>query len=264
MKCIAFFIAALCATSPTFAQSELNVSIVSGEFVQPAEPPPAVSDEPAPPAPGPIESETDTSTDAAKPPTTKPKPPAPPSPYKGVYYDNDFAYLTAANNEYFYCGDGLKRNALGKCWLLDFGGEYRLRHHHEVNLRGSNLSGASDDFLLHRTRLFANMEYGNWFRFYGEAIDAVSEFEDLPPRNIEENRFDALNLFVDGLLYDTCQGQWRGRIGRQESTVSSGSSRRSIGRTRGARSTGPKSLQKPDLGPRRFPHTTRPILAARR
>jgi hypothetical protein len=155
-------------------------------------------------------------TTSQPPPAPKPKPPAAPSPYKGVFYDNDFSYLVAADNEFCYCGDALKRNGLGECWLFDLGGEYRMRYHHEENLRGTNLSGASDEFLLHRTRLFANLEYGNWFRFYGEAIDAVSEFEDLPPRNIEENRFDALNLFVDGLLYDNGGGEWWGRIGRQE------------------------------------------------
>src|SRR5262249_48537333 len=36
------------------------------------------------------------------------------------------------------------------------------------------------------------------------------------PRTIEENRFDALNLFVDGLLYNDCEGKLWGRVGRQE------------------------------------------------
>jgi hypothetical protein len=75
------------------------------------------------------------------------RPPAtPPSPYKGVFYDNDFSYLTASDVADGYLGDGLKRNAIGDCWMLDVGGEYRLRHHHEVNLRGTDLSGRSDDF----------------------------------------------------------------------------------------------------------------------
>jgi hypothetical protein len=212
MKCFALVVAAFLTTAPIFAQSEPEVSIVAAELAQPAVAP---LDELQPQTPEAAPAEVD-APPAAAPAASKPKPAVAPSPYKGVYYDNDFSYLTSPGNEYFFCGDAVKRNALGECWLLDLGGEYRLRHHHEVNLRGSNLSGASDDFLLHRTRLFANLEYGNWFRFYGEAIDAVSEFEELPPRNIEENRFDALNLFADGLLYDSGGGEWWGRVGRQE------------------------------------------------
>lgn len=154
-------------------------------------------------------------TAAPKPRASKPPAP-PPSPYKILSSDNDFSYLQSPDGADCYLGDSLKQNAIGDCWMLDFAGEYRLRHHHEVNLRGSDLSGRSDDFLLHRTRLYANAQYGNWLRFYAEAIDAVSEFEDFPPRTIEENRFDALNLFADGLLGTTEVGEWWGRVGRQE------------------------------------------------
>jgi len=144
------------------------------------------------------------------------KPSEPPKPYKGVFYDNDFSYLDKPGNKFFYFGDSLKRIHCGDCWVMDFGGEYRARYQHESNLRGSNLSGLSDSFLLHRTRLFANADYSNAFRLYAEAIDANSEFEDFPPRTIEENRFDALNLFGDALLLDTGEGMWTGRVGRQE------------------------------------------------
>jgi hypothetical protein len=169
-----------------------------------------------PPVEDGIEQDSQSSATAAPTPSGAKPPTAPPSPYKTLFYDNDFSYLLSPDGADCYLGDCLKRNAIGDCWILDLGGEYRLRHHHEVNLRGSDLSGRSDDFLLHRTRLYANAEYGNWFRFYGEAIDAVSEFEDFPPRNIEENRFDALNLFADGLLTTTADGEWWGRVGRQE------------------------------------------------
>jgi hypothetical protein len=186
-------------------------------LVQPPEPPLGLPSNPAPYSPQAIEDPTAPPPAAlAAPPAAAKKPAAPPAPYKGVFYDNDFSYLTKPDNKYCYLGDCLKRNACGDCWLIDLGGEYRARHHHEVNLRGSNLSGLDDDFLLHRTRLYANVEYSNWFRFYGEAIDATSEFEDFTPRTIEENRFDALNLFVDGLISDYGGGELWGRVGRQE------------------------------------------------
>jgi hypothetical protein len=149
-------------------------------------------------------------------PSSPKKAAAPPSPYKPLFYDNDFSYLNGPGEFDCYVGDSLKQNVLHECWLLDLGGEYRARYHNESNLRGSDLSGRSDEFLLHRTRAYANLKYSDRFRFYGEAIDAVSEFENFPPRTIEENRFDALNLFADGLLLGGGEGEWWGRVGRQE------------------------------------------------
>lgn len=135
--------------------------------------------------------------------------------YKGVFYDNDFSYLDNPDNKQFYLGDAFKQMHVGDCWLVDVGGEYRMRGQNEDNLRNINFADFDDDFLLQRTRLFVNARYGDCFRFYGEAIDAVSDGEDHPPRTIEENRFDALNLFADALLYEG-DGKWWGRVGRQE------------------------------------------------
>lgn len=147
---------------------------------------------------------------AVKPPAKKK--PAPPPPYKGMFYDNDFKQLA----EDKYLGHQLKRLECGDCWTLDLGGEYRARYQNESNLRGTNFSNRSDEFLLHRTRLYANAEYSNLFRLYAEGIDAVSNYEEFAPRTIEENRFDALNLFGDALLVDSGDGTWKGRVGRQE------------------------------------------------
>ncbi len=137
--------------------------------------------------------------------------------YKGVFYDNDFKYLNAPQNQENFLGDQFKQVSIGECWTVDVGGEYRMRQHHEVNLVGSNLSNSNEnDFLLQRTRLYTNVRWADSFRFFGEAIDATSSFENFPPRTIEENRFDSLNLFVDGLLTDPGNGQLWGRAGRQE------------------------------------------------
>jgi hypothetical protein len=144
------------------------------------------------------------------------KAPEVPKPHKPLFYDNDFSYLEKPNNQFFYYGDSFKRIPVGDCWTMDVGGEYRARYHHESNLRGSDLSGRSDSFLLHRTRVYGNAEYGDFIRLYAEGIDATSEFENFPPRTIEENRFDALNLFGDVKLLDNGDGKWRMRVGRQE------------------------------------------------
>src|SRR6185437_16333367 len=69
--------------------------------------------------------------------------------YKRLYYDNDFTYLNDPANREFYLGDIFKQMRVGprRQAVLDLGGEYRLRDHHEFNLREHNLTGLSDDFL---------------------------------------------------------------------------------------------------------------------
>jgi len=203
------------------AQGELSPPrVAADEYALPPSPPAIATD-------GAVQVDTSTTTtataaelnsaEAAPAPAPAPKKKPKPAPYKGVFYDNDFKYLDdPKNTEPEYLGDCLKRLHCGDCWTWDFGGEFRLRHHVENHLRGSNLSGRSDDFLLERTRLYANGEYAGWLRLYAEAIDANSDFERYTPRPIEENRFDALNLFIDARVWDGCNGDLWVRGGRQE------------------------------------------------
>jgi hypothetical protein len=140
-----------------------------------------------------------------------------PNPYKGLFYDNDFKYLENPHNtEPDRLGDRLKRNPLGPWITWDIGGEYRLRQHSENNIRSPALIGLDDDFLLHRTRIYLNLEIGENYRLFAEAIDAVSNYERFAPRTIEENRFDALNLFFDARLSQAFGGDLWARVGRQE------------------------------------------------
>jgi len=127
-----------------------------------------------------------------------PKKPAT-DPYKGVFYDNDFSYLEDPSNSEYHFGDFWKRRNLGERAVFDVGGEYRVRQHNEHILTRDN------NFLLERTRIYGNLEVEGWIRLYGEAIDATSARENLPPRSTEENRFDALNLFAT-YAYTTAAG----------------------------------------------------------
>jgi hypothetical protein len=95
-----------------------------------------------------------------------------PSPYKTLFFENDFSYLDDPKFNDYRLGDSWKRLRVGCRTWIDVGGEYRLRHHHEVNLRNSSLTGLSDDFLLGRTRTYLDLKHGGWARFYGEMIDA--------------------------------------------------------------------------------------------
>lgn len=136
--------------------------------------------------------------------------------HKGVFYDNNFDYLCDPCYTDWHLGDNLKRLAIGDSITLDVGGQYRLRSHNERNHRGLGLTGRDDDFLLHRTRLYVNAEIGSRVRVYAEMLDAVSNYENLAPRPIEENRTDLQNLFVDAVALDGYRGKLTARVGRQE------------------------------------------------
>lgn len=136
--------------------------------------------------------------------------------YQGVFYDNDFRYLNSPNLDEFFLGDAWKQIPLGDAWMVDLGGEYRLRQQNESRLRYNDLRGLSDNFLLQRTRLYTSVKYGGFARFYGEALDATSSWQDYVPRPIEVNRFDALNLFAEARVSNAGDGELWVRGGRQE------------------------------------------------
>ena len=130
--------------------------------------------------------------------------------YKGVFYANDFSYLSdPCYDGPAFLGDSLKGLMGGK---LDIGGEARMRYHSENNHRGLGLTGNDDDFFLTRYRMFANLRVNQFFRIYGEYLYADSGGETFNNRPIEENRGEIQNLFVDTKLLDNLTF----RAGRQE------------------------------------------------
>ena len=135
--------------------------------------------------------------------------------YKPLFYNNDFSYINDPCYDQWWPGDHFKQMCIGHC-MVDVGGQYRARQMSEQNFRGLGLTGNTDNFLLHRSRLFTNVKFGNGIRFYFEGIDAESNYEEFPPRPIEVNRSDILNIFVDAPLLRLDSGTLNGRVGRQE------------------------------------------------
>ena len=144
------------------------------------------------------------------------------SPYKGVYFANDFSYLddpclsrNDPRDSFSRFVDQWKRVKVGSSIVVEFGGEYRIRYHDENNHAKTKLNGADNDFTLSRLRLYMNTKIGKSVRIYAEVVDAASVGEDLPPRGIEVNRWDVLNAFVE---YRTGgpDGKIMLRVGRQE------------------------------------------------
>ena len=135
--------------------------------------------------------------------------------HKPLFYLNDFSYLSDPCYDGHLLGDSLKRLG-GPGFMVDLGGQYRARVHREENHRGLGITGGDDDFLLHRLRLYANMEIGENIRVFAETLHADSNYEDFNPRPIEENSFDVQNLFIDAKLLDGGDSKLVARVGRQE------------------------------------------------
>lgn len=136
--------------------------------------------------------------------------------YKPLFFDNDFSYLNDPAYSGWNLGDRFKQIGSPDGLLLDLGGQYRMRYQGERNMRGLGLTGNDDDFLLYRTRLFANARFGDRLRVYSEFIDAESNYENFASRIIDVNRADFLNLFVDLTLPEFPEGELTARVGRQE------------------------------------------------
>lgn len=136
--------------------------------------------------------------------------------YKDPFYLNDFSYVNDPNYRGTNLGEGLKQIPVGSQGKLDVGGQYRLRYHHEHNIRGLGLTGRDDDFLLDRTRVYFDYRMNQRVRLFSEFLDAGSSYENFAPRPIEVNQLDAQNLFADVVMVDSSAGKLTARGGRQE------------------------------------------------
>lgn len=135
--------------------------------------------------------------------------------YKDPFYLNDFSYLKDPAYKGYHLGEQLKQIPVGE-GKLDIGGQYRLRYHHEQNMRGAGLTGRDDDFLLDRTRVYFDYRMNKRLRLFAEMLDAGSSYENFAPRQIEVQNADAQNLFVDWVTLDQAEGKLTSRLGRQE------------------------------------------------
>jgi hypothetical protein len=143
--------------------------------------------------------------------------------HKGVFYANDFSYLSEPGAANECLGDCLKLMPVaGGDWgTLDVGGQLRMRYHHEEGM-GQDVSGPgmsrfqfnNHDFVLTRLRLYTNWQANDWLRIYQEGIFAEASDDDgtYLPRPIDRNYGDFLNLFAEVKLLDEAAV----RVGRQE------------------------------------------------
>jgi hypothetical protein len=129
------------------------------------------------------------------------------------FFDADFRYLESPETPPRDIFEDLHRVHLGDNWLFSTGGQSSWRHMREVD---SRLTTVTNDYDLHRTRVFGDLWYRREFRLYVEFVDAASFNEDLPPLVIDEDRHDLQNLFFDVHLFSMNCAPVYLRVGRQE------------------------------------------------
>lgn len=151
-----------------------------------------------------------------------PKVPYPPvSPIYLSFFDADYRYLDDPNYTERDCFDALKRMHPCCDWMLDVGGEERVRYMHEEG-GYARFTGVDNDYTLLRTRLYGDLWYRDIFRVYVEYIDAQISGNDLPPLAIDVNHSDLLNLFADLKVFELDDQPVYVRGGRQELLYGSG------------------------------------------
>jgi hypothetical protein len=162
---------------------------------------------------------------AAKAPPKKKAPPVfpgpkvlpPTGPYKPLYFDNDFSTKDKPGEPYIFGEEAklMKFEMFDTDFVFSTGGELRHRFMSQDNRLQPGGPG-QDTYNLWRWRHYVDLKAGNNFRFYVEGINADSFGEDLPIQQIDVNRWDLLNAFVDVKLFDTDTGSHTLRYGRQE------------------------------------------------
>ncbi len=158
-------------------------------------------------------------------PPTAPGQKAAVQPWKLLFFDNDFSYKKKPDHQRLF-GEELKDIPLDDLPLLTFlpdesfvfstGGEVRFREMDESNrLRPG--PPARGDYQLWRWRQYADLKVGDWFRIYGEMIDASMDNNPLATTGIDVNRWDVQNLLFDLRVWEFDNGRpvWF-RAGRQE------------------------------------------------
>jgi hypothetical protein len=128
-------------------------------------------------------------------------------------FDADYRYLEDPDNTQHDFFDPIKRIHVGNHFLISIGGEERLRYMDEVN---SRLSGKNNDYLLTRSRVFADLWFQDIFRVYVEFMDSRSTHQNLKPLVIDVDHADFLNLFAELKIWEILDTGIYVRGGRQE------------------------------------------------
>lgn len=147
-------------------------------------------------------------------PGEKPKP-TPPSPWKPLFYLNDFRYLDQPGNTFHDPFDFLKRISPTSSdnIKLDVGGEFRWQGRGEDNRR---LTGEQNNFNLFREKLYLDAWYKDRLRLFVDVFWADASRQTVAPIFFDVNHGDILNAFLEAKLFDVGEGTVSGRFGERQ------------------------------------------------
>ncbi len=129
------------------------------------------------------------------------------------FFDADWRFVESIDPSDRTFVERLKRIHLNECWTLSTGGEFWAKYHNEHN---SRLTTTNNDYTLDHVRLYTDLWYSDWLRFYGEYIWADRFGGSLPPVPPDIDRGDIQDLFVDMKLFEYQDHPVYVRGGRQE------------------------------------------------
>lgn len=131
--------------------------------------------------------------------------------FKDVY--RNLREVAAPDRDFF---DPLKRMDLGGGWTATLGGQYRFRYESDNNRKLGATDPSSQQVMLNRLFLHADLQFANHLRLFGEFKYAGLLHNDLAPGPGSRDKPDIENLFADGWLPVGQQVRMGLRLGRQE------------------------------------------------
>lgn len=130
-----------------------------------------------------------------------------------TFFDADYRYLDDPQYSDRDVFDHLKRQHPTDNWMCSLGGEERVRSMNEVD---SRLTTVHNQYMLTRSRLYADVWYRDQVRVYAEMQDSQSTAQALPPLKSDIDHADLLDLFADVKLTEVDDHPAYVRGGRQE------------------------------------------------
>jgi len=129
------------------------------------------------------------------------------------FFDADWRFVESIDPAERTLVEKLKRIHVNDCLMFSTGGEFWSRYENKHN---AGLTTAENDYTLDHVRLYGDLWYSDWLRFYGEYVWADSFGEDLPPGGPDVDRGDILDMFVDVKAFEFQDQPVYVRAGRQE------------------------------------------------
>lgn len=128
------------------------------------------------------------------------------------FFDADWRFVESIDPAERTWVEKLKRIRANDCLMFSTGGEFWTRYENKHN---AGLTTAQSDYTLDHVRLYGDLWYSDWLRFYGEYIWADS-FGEAAAGPFDVDRGDLQNMFVDVKAFEYRDKPVYVRAGRQE------------------------------------------------